>query len=238
MQRTGKSFLPVLFTLLVSGQTRRELMLTRQALAKKALSEKQSGRRKVRADKLRYIRDAQLATLSAAYDIQKQALDLRHAEEIKPCRSRNGAISRPGATSYGTNGGRNSGSGTTAAGRATAAKPAAAIRVARANRAAARLLPCPWPANESTDHFANANRILAEKPKRPTDSPVKKGIHAGGRTRIRSSESRMETAQERRGTQAGWQLQAAAAQGTHSEDVMYGPIPAPHITFSRCEILA
>ena len=83
MQRTGKGFLPVLFNLLVSGKTRRELMLTKQALAKKALSEKQFGSRKVRADKVRHIRDAQLATLVAAYDIQKQALDLRHAQEIK-----------------------------------------------------------------------------------------------------------------------------------------------------------
>ena len=63
MLRTGKGFLPVLFTLLVSGKARRELMLTRQALAKKALSEKQFGSRKARADKIRHIRDAQLATL-------------------------------------------------------------------------------------------------------------------------------------------------------------------------------
>ena len=60
MLRTGKGFLPMLFTLLVSGKARRELMLARQALAKKALSEKQAGSRKARADKLRHIRDAQL----------------------------------------------------------------------------------------------------------------------------------------------------------------------------------
>ena len=83
MQRTGKGFLPVLFNLLVSGKMRRELLLTKQGLATKALSEKQFDSRKARADKLRHIRDAQLATLSAAYDIQKQALDLRHAQEIK-----------------------------------------------------------------------------------------------------------------------------------------------------------
>src|SRR5271165_1533264 len=83
MVRTGRGFFSTLFTLLVSGKVRRELMQARQALAKKALSEKHSGSRKARADKLRHIRDAQMATLSAAYDIQKQALDLRHAEEIK-----------------------------------------------------------------------------------------------------------------------------------------------------------
>ena len=71
MVRTGKGFLPVLFTLLVSGKVRRELMLASQALAKKALSEKHAGSRKARADKLRHIRDVQLATLSAAYDLQK-----------------------------------------------------------------------------------------------------------------------------------------------------------------------
>ena len=83
MQHSGSGFFSTLFTLLVSGQTRRELMLSRQQLAKRALSEKQAGRRKIRADKLRHIRDAQIATLSAAYDLQKQALDLRHTQEIK-----------------------------------------------------------------------------------------------------------------------------------------------------------
>ena len=140
-------------------------------------------------------------------------------------RSRNGAISRPGATSYGTNGGRNSGSGNDRAGRATAAKPAAAIRAARAIRGGGQAPALP-ARKQPTDHFANANKILAEKPKRPADSRSPKGIYAGGRARIRSPESRMETAQERRGTQAGRQLQAAAAQGTHSEDVMYGRISA------------
>ena len=43
MARTGNGYFSTLFTLLVSGQTRRELMLARQALAKKALSEKQFG---------------------------------------------------------------------------------------------------------------------------------------------------------------------------------------------------
>src|SRR5262249_6515746 len=40
MQRTGKGLLPMLFNLLVSGKQRRELILVKQGLAKKALSEK------------------------------------------------------------------------------------------------------------------------------------------------------------------------------------------------------
>ena len=83
MHRTGKGFLPMLFSLLVSGQARRELLLAKQGLAQKALSEKQFGSRKVRADRIRLIRDAQLATLSKAYDIQKEDLDRRHAQEIE-----------------------------------------------------------------------------------------------------------------------------------------------------------
>src|SRR5271165_1669557 len=54
MVRTGRGFFSTLFTLLVSGKVRRELMQARQALAKKALSEKHSGSRKARADKVRY----------------------------------------------------------------------------------------------------------------------------------------------------------------------------------------
>src|SRR3954469_6945530 len=75
MERSGKGLLPVLFALLVSGEQRRILLRTKQELGKKALSEKQFSSRKVRADKIRLVRDAQLATLSHAFDIQKQALE-------------------------------------------------------------------------------------------------------------------------------------------------------------------
>ena len=81
MQRTGKGFLPMLFNLLVSGKQRRELLLVKQGLATKALSEKQFASRKVRADRIRLIREAQLEVLSHAFDIQKQALDQRHERE-------------------------------------------------------------------------------------------------------------------------------------------------------------
>ncbi len=83
MIRTGKGLLPVLFNLLVSGKARRELLLVKQGLASKALSEKHFGKRKVRADRIRLVRDAQLAALSGAYDIQKDDLDRRHAREIE-----------------------------------------------------------------------------------------------------------------------------------------------------------
>ena len=81
MQRSGRGLLPVLFNLLVSGNARRELILVKQGLAQKALSEKHFGKRKARAVRIRLIRDAQLEALSHAYDIQKQALDLRHQRE-------------------------------------------------------------------------------------------------------------------------------------------------------------
>ena len=45
--------------------------------------EKQFGSRKVRADRIRLVRDAQLETLARAYDLQKQELDRRHAQEIE-----------------------------------------------------------------------------------------------------------------------------------------------------------
>ena len=163
----------MLFTLLVSGQTRRELMLARQALAKKALSEKQFGSRKARADKLRYIRDAQLATLSAAYDIQKQALDLRHAEEIKQqkqewrdlsarrdqlwdeWRAEFGIRERP----------RRQGDG---------GKTGSGDQGSAGDQGGGGKAPALPARKQPADHFANANKILAEKPKRAADSPVKK----------------------------------------------------------------
>jgi hypothetical protein len=49
--------------LLVSGNARQELLLAKQGPARKALSEKQFGSRKARADRIRLIRDAQLETL-------------------------------------------------------------------------------------------------------------------------------------------------------------------------------
>jgi hypothetical protein len=57
-------------------------MTARQGLATRALSDKQFGKRKTRADKIRLVRDAQMQTLAAAFDIQKHALEARHAQEI------------------------------------------------------------------------------------------------------------------------------------------------------------
>lgn len=54
----------------------------KQGLAKKTLSDKQFGKRQVRAARIRLVRDAQLEALSKAFDIQKQALDQRQAQEI------------------------------------------------------------------------------------------------------------------------------------------------------------
>jgi hypothetical protein len=82
MLRTGKGLLPMLFNLLVSGKARREIMTARQSIAARALSDKQFGKRKVRAEKVKIVRDAQMQALARAFDIQKKALDLRHAQEI------------------------------------------------------------------------------------------------------------------------------------------------------------
>ena len=82
MQRTGKGLLPMLFTLLVSGEQRRQLIAAKHALATRALSNKQFGNRQARAGKIKIVRDAQLEALSRAYDIQKQALDQRQAQEV------------------------------------------------------------------------------------------------------------------------------------------------------------
>ena len=83
MQRTGKGLLPMLFNLLVSGKARREIMTARHALATRSLSNKQFGKRKTRADRVKLVRDAQMQALAHAYDIQKQALDHRQAQEIE-----------------------------------------------------------------------------------------------------------------------------------------------------------
>lgn len=82
MQRTGKGLLPMLFTLLVSGRQRRQLLAAKHGLATKALSDQQFGKRHARAGKIKIVRDAQLEALSRAYDLQKQALDRRHEQEI------------------------------------------------------------------------------------------------------------------------------------------------------------
>jgi uncharacterized protein YhaN len=82
MQRTGKGLLPMLFTLLVSGEQRRQLLAAKHGLATRALSDKQFGKRDARAQKIKIVRDSQLQGLAHAYDIQKQALDQRHAQEI------------------------------------------------------------------------------------------------------------------------------------------------------------
>ena len=80
--RTGKGLLPMLFTLLASAQARREIMNAKYALSIRALSDKQFATRKVRAERVKALRDAQMKALSVAFDIQKQALDLRHEQEI------------------------------------------------------------------------------------------------------------------------------------------------------------
>jgi len=82
MQRTGKGLLPMLFALLVSGEQRRQLLAAKHGLATRALSDKQFGKRHTRAQKIKIVRDAQLEALSRAYDIQKQALDQRQAQEV------------------------------------------------------------------------------------------------------------------------------------------------------------
>lgn len=82
MLRTGKGLLPMLFNLLVSAQARREIMTARHALATRALSNKQFGNRKSRADRVKAVLDAQMQGLSVAFDIQKAALDQRHEQEI------------------------------------------------------------------------------------------------------------------------------------------------------------
>jgi hypothetical protein len=173
MIRTGNGFFSTLFTLLVSGKVRRELMLARQALAKKALSEKQFGSRKARADKLRYIRDAQLATLSAAYDIQKQALDLRHAQEIRQQKQewRDLSIERDRLwaewrTEFGIKERprRHGDSGQAGTG----------DQGSSGDQGGGGKAPAPPARKRPADHFANANKILAEKPKRAVDSRAKK----------------------------------------------------------------
>lgn len=83
MLRTGKGLLPMLFNLLVSAKARREIMTARHALATRALSNKQFGNRKSRADRVKVVLDAQMQGLGVAFDIQKAALDQRHAQEIE-----------------------------------------------------------------------------------------------------------------------------------------------------------
>ena len=93
MQRTGKGLLPMLFTLLVSGEQRRQLIAAKHALATKALSNKQFGSRQARAGKIKIVRDAQLEALACAYDIQKHALDQRQAQEVAAQKTKWSALS-------------------------------------------------------------------------------------------------------------------------------------------------
>ena len=93
MQRTGKGLLPMLFTLLVSGEQRRQLIAAKHGLATRALSDKQFGKRHTRAQKIKIVRDAQLEALSRAYDLQKDALNQRHQQEIATQKSEWQALS-------------------------------------------------------------------------------------------------------------------------------------------------
>ena len=215
MVRTGRGFFSTLFTLLVSGKVRRELMQARQALAKKALSEKQFGSRKARADKLRHIRDAQMATLSAAYDIQKQALDLRHAAEIKQqkqewrdlsaerdrlwaeWRTEFGIKERPRRQ---TDGGQ---AGTGDQGSA-------------GDQGGGGKAPAPPARKRPADHFANANKILSEKPKRPAASQARDEF--------------TPAADDPNRPKAGWKQRRSAAErkldGSYKPRVRKGPTPS------------
>ena len=83
----------MLFTLLVSGEQRRQLIAAKHALATRALSDKQFGKRHTRAGKIKIVRDAQLEALSRAYDIQKQALDHRQAAGDRRAEGRMEALS-------------------------------------------------------------------------------------------------------------------------------------------------
>jgi Relaxase/Mobilisation nuclease domain len=82
MKQSGKGLLPVLFTLLVSGKARRELMLVKRGLAVRGLSDQQFSSRKTRALRVQLVRDAQMAALSRAFDIQKQDLYCQHQRDI------------------------------------------------------------------------------------------------------------------------------------------------------------
>ena len=214
MQRTGNGFFSTLFTLLVSGQTRRELMLARQALAKKALSEKQAGSRKVRADKLRHIRDAQLATLSAAYDIQKQALDLRHAQEIKQQKQEWRDLSaerdrlwaewraefgiKERSRRQGDGGEAGTGDQGSAGDQSGGKAPALPAR------------------KRPADQFANANKILSEKPKRAAAPKARE-------------EFTPAAAPEADRPKAGWKQRRSAAErkldGSYKPRQRKGPTP-------------
>jgi hypothetical protein len=77
--RTGKGLLPMLFTpprLRASAAGDHERKIFR------ALSNKQSGKRQARADRIKALRDAQLKGLAVAFDIQKAVLDQKHEQEI------------------------------------------------------------------------------------------------------------------------------------------------------------
>ena len=83
----------MLFALLVSGEQRRQLLAAKHGLATRALSDKQFGKRHTRAQKIKIVRDAQLEALSRAYDLQKDALNQRHQQEIATQKSEWQALS-------------------------------------------------------------------------------------------------------------------------------------------------
>jgi hypothetical protein len=192
MERTGKGLLPMLFALLVSGKQRRELMLAKEALAKKALSEKQFGKRKVRADRVCLVRDAQLATLAKAFDIQKQALDQRHAQEIATQKAEWQALSterkRLWAQWEAEFGPRQTqrqgqGSGSSSGDRQAPSRPHRNFAETAAVKKETR-----------------AGRREADQTK----------IRGQGRAETRGFSQALATAAKRRGTENGWELQATA----------------------------
>jgi hypothetical protein len=199
----------------------RELLLTKQGLATKALSEKQFGGRKARADKVRHIRDAQLATLSAAYDIQKQALDLRHAQEIKQQKqewrdlsAKRDQLWADWRTEFGINERprRQGDGGQTGSGDQGSAGD-------RGDDGKATALPAR---KRPADQFATANKILAEKPKRAADSPVKKEF--------------TPAAPESDRPKAGWKQRRSAAE--RKLDGSYKPRQRKGQTSSMCCMIA
>ena len=215
MHRTGKGFLPMLFSLLVSGQARRELLLAKQGLAQKALSEKQFGSRKVRADRIRLIRDAQLATLSKAYDIQKEDLDRRHAQEIEKQKLDWKALSierkklwDEWKAEFGetqrrqrTDQGSSSGSGDSRA--RSPAPPRARGSFLRSRNKNPRAQPVQRPGQTGQKACAQTRRFGGQR-----------GIHTGGEPGYFAIESRLEETPQRGRTARGRELQAEAAQGS------------------------
>ena len=217
MERSGKGLLPVLFALLVSGEQRRQLLLAKQELAKKALSEKQFGSRKVRADRVRIVRDAQLAALSAAFDIQKQDLQARHDREIAAQKTEWNALSIErkrlwteweaefGARQRQT---QRHGSGSSAGTAQAPARP----RQSFADKVALKT------ETGAGRRFARAAEIRGQgRPQSHREVP--RGRPARGAAATGFAQTRLQAAAQRGGTESGWQLQAAAA-AAQAQDVI------------------